>query len=293
VARRVAAETRDDQVTEHAAALTYYAVLSLFPALIALVSVVGLVGDPDATTNAIVDVVDELGPDSAADTFSGPVEEITANRARAGTLLVVGLATAIWTASAYVGAFTRAANAIYEVEEGRPFWKLRPLQLAITLTMVLLFALVLLTLVITGPLAEAVGSAIGLGDTAVEAWGIAKWPVLILVVSTMIAGLYYLTPNIRMPRFHVLTAGSVLAVAVWAAASAIFALYVSNFGSYERVYGTLGGIVTFLVWMWIANIAILLGVEVNAEVERERQLEAGVAGAEQSIQLPPRQAAEP
>jgi membrane protein len=287
--RRTIAEFRDDNLTDWAAALTYYAVLSLFPALIALVSIVGLVGDPKATTDALTDVVTKIGPSSAADTFKGPIESITSNRGTAGVLLILGVAVALWSASGYVGAFIRASNAIYEVEEGRPFWKLRPLQLGVTLVMILLMALVAVALVVTGPLAEAVGDAIGLTDAAVTAWDIAKWPVMLAVVMTMFSILYYASPNARLPGFRWVTPGSALAIVLWIAASAGFALYVANFGSYDKTYGTLGGVITFLVWLWISNVAVLLGAELNAEVERSRELEEGVPEAERRLQLRPRE----
>jgi membrane protein len=292
VLRRTVTEFQDDQLTDRAAALTYYAVLSIFPALIALVSIVGLVGDPRETTDSLTEIVESVGPSTASDTFQGPIEQLTSNRGTAGLLLVLGIATAIWTASGYVGAFGRAANAIYEVEEGRPFWKLRPLQLAITLAMVLMLALVLVALVLTGPLASAVGDAVGLGDTVVTVWDIAKWPVLIVVVLAMFAVLYYLSPNVKLPGIRWITPGSLLALVLWIVASALFAFYVANFGSYDKTYGTLGGVVSFLVWVWIGNIAVLLGVELNAELEREREIGAGVSGAEDSIQLPPRDPAD-
>jgi membrane protein len=292
VLRRTVTEFRDDQLTDRAAALTYYAVLSLFPALIALVSIVGLFGDPQATTDSLSEIVESVGPESAASTFQGPIEQVTSNRGTAGVLLIVGIATAIWTASGYVGAFGRAANAIYEVEEGRPFWKLRPLQLAITLAMVVLLALVLVALVVTGPLASAVGDAIGAGDTVVTVWNIAKWPLLVIVVIGMFGVLYYLSPNVKLRGPRWITPGSVVALVIWIAASAAFALYVANFGSYDKTYGTLGGVVSFLVWLWIGNLAVLFGVELNAELERERELQEGVSGAEESIQLPPRDPAD-
>ncbi len=292
VLRRTVTEFRDDALTDRAAALTYYAVLSIFPALIALVSIVGLFGDPRATTDSLTEIVEQVGPESAADTFKGPIEQVTSNRGAAGVLLVVGIALAIWTASGYVGAFGRAANAIYEVEEGRPFWKLRPLQLAITLVMVVMLALVLVALVLTGPLASAVGDAVGVGDTAVTVWGIAKWPVLLVVVILMFGVLYYLSPNVRLRGPRWITPGSIVALVIWIVASAAFAFYVANFGSYDKTYGTLGGVVSFLVWVWIGNIAVLLGVELNAELERERELAAGVSGAEETIQLPPREPAD-
>ncbi len=286
--KRTFSEFKEDNLTDWAAALTYYAVLSLFPALIALVSIVGLFGNPASTTKALTDIVSSLGPSSAANTFKGPIQSLTSNRGAAGVLFIVGIATALWTASGYIGAFMRASNAIYEVEEGRPFWKLRPLQMLVTLIMILLLILVSVALVISGPVANAIGSALGIGGTAVTVWGIAKWPVLLLVVMTMFAVLYYASPNVKLPGFRWITPGSVVAVLVWIIASVAFAFYVANFGSYNKTYGTLGGVITFLVWLWISNIAVLLGQELNAEVERSREIEAGTPGAERGIQLDPR-----
>ena len=286
--KRTVSEFREDELMDRAAALTYYAVLALFPALIALVSIVGLFGDPESTTDALLDIVDDLGPDSAVDTFRGPIEDVTSNRGAAGVLFVVGLAGALYSASSYVGAFTRASNVIYEVEEGRPFWKLRPYQLAVTLVMVMLLAVVLLALVASGPVAESIGQEIGFSDSVVSAYDLAKWPVLILFVLLMLGVLYYSAPNVRPTGFRWITPGSLLAVTLWALASAGFALYVTNFGSYDKTYGTLGGVISFLVWLWITNIAVLFGAELNAELERSRELEAGVEGAAEEIQLPPR-----
>jgi membrane protein len=291
VLKRTVREFRSDNLTDWAAALTYYAILSIFPALIAFVSIVALVGQHPQTTNAILEIIDQIGPSSAVDTFRGPVESVISNKSGAGIALVIGLAVALWSASSYVGAFMRASNAIYEVEEGRQFWKLRPLQIAITLVMVLLLAVVAIALVATGPLAEAIGNQIGLGDAAVTAWDIAKWPVLLAVVMLTFAVLYYAAPNVRQPGFRWLTPGSVLAVVLWIIASAAFAFYVANFGSYNKTYGSLGGVIVFLVWLWISNIAVLLGAEFDAELERGRELEAGHPGAEQRIQLEPRTAA--
>jgi membrane protein len=281
---------RAADVTDIAAALTYYAVLALFPGLIALVSIVGLVGDPEDITGTLTDIVRDLGPSTAAETFEGPIESITSNPSKAGVLFVAGLAGALYSASGYIGAFMRASNTIYGAVEGRPFWKLRPLQIGVTLVMVMMLVVVLLGLVLSGPLAESVGEAVGLGDTAVTIYGLAKWPVLIAMVLTMLAVLYYVAPNVRLPRFRWITPGSVLAVALWLVASAGFAFYVGNFGSYDKTYGTLGGVISFLVWLWITNIAVLLGVVLNAELERGREMDAGVAGAEDEIKLPPREA---
>jgi membrane protein len=283
--KRTVTEFSEDNMTDWAAALTYYGLLSLFPALIALVAIVGLVGDPASTTQTITDVVTKLGPGSAADTFSGPIKSITSHRSAAGILLVVGLLTALWSASGYVGAFMRAANVIYETPEGRPFWKLRPLQILVTLVMVLLLAAVAMALVLTGPVVDAVAGPLGIGSTAVSIWNIAKWPVLLVVVVTMFAVLFYAAPNVRLAGFRWVTPGALFAIVVWMLASAAFAFYVANFGSYDKTYGTLGGVVCVLVWMWITNVALLLGMELNSERERQRELGAGVAGADRELQL--------
>jgi len=286
--KRTVAEFREDGLADWAAALTYYGLLSLFPALIAMVSLIGLVGDPKSTTSTLTEIVTELGPSSAAETFSGPIESIATNQRAAGFAFVAGLAVALWSASGYVGAFMRASNVIYETPEGRPFWKLRPLQLAVTLAMVVLLALLALALVMTGPVVEAVAGPIGLGDTAVTIWNLAKWPAMLAVFLLMIALLYYASPNVRLRGFRWVTPGSVVALAIWAIVSAAFAVYVANFGSYDKTYGTLGGLVALLVWFWISNLAILFGHQLNAERERSIEIDEGRPGAEQEIQLEPR-----
>ncbi len=216
----------------------------------------------------------------------GPLQSISRSTG-AGLTLVLGLLTALWSASGYVGAFGRAMNRIYEIGEGRPFWKLRPLQVVITLIAVVLVALVALSLVVTGPLAQAVGSAIGLGSTAVTVWNIAKWPVLVAVVVLIVAILYYATPNVKQPRFRWISTGAAVAILVWVVASAAFGFYVANFSSYNKTYGTLAGVIVFLLWLWITNLALLFGAEVDAEMERARQLQGGIA-AEDELQLPAR-----
>jgi membrane protein len=285
--KRTLKEFQDDNLTDWAAALTYYTMLSLFPALAALVSVVGLVGDPATTTRTLLDIVGQLSP-QAVETLREPIENITSNRGGAGLALIVGLAVALWSASGYVGAFIRADNAIYEKPEGRPFWKLRPLQILVTLVMVVLLAIVLLAVVATGPVAKAVGENIGLGDTAITVWNIAKWPVLLAMLMLMLGILYHTSPNVKLPGFRWISPGAVVAVIVWIVASALFAFYVTNFGSYNKTYGTFAGVIIFLLWIWLTNLAILFGAELNAELERSREIQAGVRGAEREIQLEPR-----
>jgi membrane protein len=286
--RRTATEFSEDNLSDWAAALTYYGLLSLFPALIALVSVVGVIGDPQSTTRTVTDIVTRIGPESAAQTFSGPIESITSNQNRAGIALVVGLLVALWSASGYVGAFIRASNVIYETPEGRPIWKLRPLQLLVTLAMVILLALVALGLVLTGPIVDAVAEPIGLSTTATTIWDIAKWPVLAALFVTMISILYYASPNVKLRGFKWVTPGSIVALVAWVLASAGFAFFVSNFGSYDKTYGALAGMVVLLIWLWITNLAILFGHELNAERERSAEIGEGKARADREIQLEPR-----
>jgi membrane protein len=288
--RRTVTEFREDNLTDWAAALTYYGLLALFPALIALVAIVGLFGDPKSTTETITDVVTSIGPESAADTFADPIKTITSNRGGAGLAFVGGLLVALWSASGYVGAFMRASNVIYETPEGRPFWKLRPLQILITVIMVLLLAVIATALVLTGPIVDAVAEPIGLSSTAVTVWNIAKWPVLMGLFVLMLALLYYASPNVKVRGFKWVTPGSLIALVVWIVASAAFAFYVANFGSYNKTYGTLAGLVVLLIWMWITNMAILFGHQLNAERERRLEIEEGVPRAQKEIQLEPRDA---
>jgi membrane protein len=286
--KRTATEFQDDNLSDWAAALTYYGLLSLFPALIAMVSLIGIFGDPKSTTQSLTEIITEIGPQSAAETFKGPIESITKSSGTAGVALVLGLAVALWSASGYVGAFTRASNVIYETPEGRPFWKLRPLQILVTLVLIMLMALLALGLVLTGPVVSAVAGPVGLSDTAVSVWNIAKWPVMAAIFIFMVDVLYYATPNVKLRSFKWVTAGSLVAIVVWAIASALFALYVANFGSYNKTYGTLGGLIALLVWFWISNLAILFGHQLNAERERGVEIEEGRPRAEREIQLEPR-----
>ncbi|MDX6658374.1 MAG: rane protein [Solirubrobacteraceae bacterium] len=284
VLKRTIDEFRDDNLTDWAAALTYYGIQSLFPMLLVLVSILGLVGA--GTTQALIDNIGAAAPGTAKDIIISAIRNLQHNSSSAGILFVVGLVGALWSASGYIGAFSRASNAIYEVGEGRPFWKLRPQQLGITLLMVVLLAASALAVVITGGLAEQVGNLLGIGSTAVQIWDIAKWPVLVLLVSLMFALLYWAAPNVKQPGFRWISPGSLLAVVIWLIASGAFALYVANFSNYNKTYGSLGGVIAFLVWLWISNVAVLLGAEFDAELQRERELQSGRPAGD-SI-LPPR-----
>jgi membrane protein len=273
VLKRTVREFKEDELTDRAAALTYFGVLAIFPAILALVSVLGLVGS--SATQPLVDNLGKVAPGPAREIFTTAVANLQKSQATGGVLFIVGLAGALWSASGYVAAFMRASNAIYEIEEGRPFLKKGLVRLGVTVVLGVLLAVSALAVVLTGGLAEQVGRLLGIGESAVTVWDIAKWPVLLLIVSLMFAILYWASPNVKQPGFRWLSPGGLLAVVVWVLASAAFAFYVANFGSYNKTYGTLGGVIIFLVWLWLSNIAVLLGAELNAELERGRQIEAG------------------
>ena len=269
-----------------AAALTYYAVLSLFPALVVMVSLLGVFGQGKPTTDAVLQIVGELGPASVVDTLRGPIQQLVESPS-AGLALITGLIVGLWSASGYIGAFGRAMNRIYEIGEGRPMWKLRPLQLLVTLAGSVLAAAVGFMLAVSGPVATAIGDTIGAGSVALTGWNIARWPVILVFVTLAVAMLYYVTPNVQQPKFRWVSIGAAVAIMVWIAASVLFGVYVAHFGTYNKTYGTLAGVVVFLLWLWITNLALLFGAELDAEVERGRQLQAGLP-AERELQLPPR-----
>jgi len=284
IVRKAVREFSDDQCTDLAAALTYYSVLALFPAAIAMLSLVGLVGEGPRTVETLMQVLRDVGASSAADTLEAPLAQMSSTP-NAGMALILGLAVALWSASGYVSAFGRGMNRVYEVDEGRPIWKLRPAMLLVTLVTVVLAAVVALGLVLTGPAAQAVGDAVGLGSTVVTVWNIAKWPVMLAVVIVIVALLYYATPNVKQPKFRWISIGAMFAVVTWVLASAAFGFYVANFASYDKTYGSLAGVIVFLLWLWITNLALLFGAELDAELERGRELQAGIP-AEETIQLP-------
>ena len=273
VVKRTVSEFRKDNLTDWAAALTYYGVLAIFPALIALVSILGLIGS--SATQPLIDNLGKVAPGPAKDIFTSAIQNLQKSQGAAGVAFIVGLAAALWSASSYVAAFMRASNAIYEVEEGRPIWKTLPVRIGVTVVLMLLLALSAVAVVLTGGLAKQVGNLIGVGSSAVTVWDIAKWPVLLLVVSFMFAFLYWAAPNVKQPGFRWISPGGLFGVLGWIIASAAFAFYVANFSSYNKTYGAPAGVVVFLVWLWISNVVILLGAEFNAELERGRRIEAG------------------
>jgi membrane protein len=271
--KRTITEFQDDNLTDWAAALTYYGVLSIFPGLLVLTAVLGLLGDD--TLTRVVNSVQPLLPDAASQILESMVQELSGTGSSSGIVAIIGLLGAFWSASGYVGAFMRASNSIYEVPEGRPVWKTLPIRVGVTALVGIMLVACAIIVVFTGGLADTVGSAIGLGDVAVTVWDIAKWPVLLIIVSLMFAVLYWASPNAKTGGFRWVSPGGVMAVLLWVVASAAFGFYVANFGSYSKTYGTLAGVIVFLVWLWISNIAILLGAEFDAELERRRAIASG------------------
>jgi membrane protein len=273
ILKRTFKQFSEDQLTTWAAALTYFGVLSLFPMLLAMVSLLGVIG-PSAT-QPLLDNLGTVAPGPAKDILTNVLNSLEANQGGSLIALLIGLAVAIWSASGYIGAFMDASNNVWDAPEGRPIWKKIPIRLAITVVLLILLTITGLGVVFTGPVAQKAGDIIGLGDTFVSVWSIAKWPVLLLIVSFMISLLYWACPNVKQPGFPWVTPGGLLAVVLWLAASALFAFYVANFASYNKTYGSLGGVIVFLTWLWITNIIILLGAEFNAEMERAKAISEG------------------
>ena len=286
IARKTFREFSKDQCPDLAAALTYYSVLSIFPALLALVSLLGIFGDPQKTTSALLDIVQGFAPGQTVETIRPVVQDLASSSA-AGFTLILGLLTALWSASGYVGAFGRAMNRVYEIDEGRPFVKLRGTMLGVTVVNLLIVVVIAARLVLSGPVAESVGNLVGLGGAFLTVWNIAKWPVMLALIIVAIAILYYATPNVKQPKFRWMSMGSAIALVVFLLASLAFGFYVAYSNSYNKTYGAIGGVIVALLWLWILNMSLLFGAEFDAEVERGRELQAGIE-AEETIQLPPR-----
>ncbi|MGH2745455.1 MAG: YihY/virulence factor BrkB family protein [Thermoleophilaceae bacterium] len=284
--KRTGKEFSEDNLTDWAAALTYYGVLAIFPALIVLVSILGLIGE--SATQPLIDNLGSVAPGPAQEIFTSAIENLEGSQGAAGVFFVIGILGAIWAASGYIAAFMRASNAIYDMPEGRPIWKTLPVRVGLTVLLMVLTVVSVVAVTVTGGLSEEVGNLLGVGDAAVTVWNIAKWPVLLLLVSFMFAVLYWAAPNVKQPGFRWISPGGVLAVVGWVIASGAFAFYVANFGSYNETYGALAGPIVFLVWLWISNVMILVGAEFNAELERSRAIEGGMRPEDKEPFVEPR-----
>jgi len=272
ILRRSVKQFKHDDVTDRAAALTYFGVLAIFPGLLVLVSILGLLGT--STTQSVLDNLRQVAPGGVNSFLRSVIEQVKGRRTAAGIGAVIGILVALWSASGYVAAFMRASNAIYDVDEGRPIWKTAPVRLGTTIALVIMLVASAVMVVVTGPVASQIGQALGVGNTAVTVWNIAKWPVLLIIVGLILAILFWASPNAKH-GFQWVSPGGFIAVVLWLIASALFAVYVANFSHYNKIYGSLAGVIIFLIWMWISNVAILLGAEFNAELERGRAMAAG------------------
>ena len=273
VLKRTTRQFKADYLRDAAAALTYYGLLAIFPALLALVSILGLIGS--SATKPLLDHLRDLGPGSVRQILTTVVQQLQAAQGKAGIALAIGIILALWSASGYIAAFMRAANHVYGIDEGRPLWKTLPTRLALTIVLVVLLALTATGVVFTGTLATKTGKILGVSENAVQVWGIAKWPILVIIVTAMVTLLYWAAPNAKRPKLRWILPGSLVAVALWIIASGAFALYVANFSSLNSTYGSIGAVILFLLWFWVSNVAILLGLEFNFELERRRAIEAG------------------
>ncbi|MEU2157665.1 YhjD/YihY/BrkB family envelope integrity protein [Streptomyces sp. NPDC019396] len=273
VLRGSLSEFKNDELTDRAAALTYYGVLSLFPALLVLISLLGMAGS--SATDEVVNNLSRLAPGTARGVITGAVEQLRGSAGMGSLMAVLGVVLAVWAASGYVAAFIRAANAVYDMPEGRPVWKLLPLRVGLTVALMGLAVISALIVVFTGSVARGAGNALGFGNTALMVWSIAKWPVLLILATAMIVILYWASPNAKVRGIRWITPGGFLALMIWMIASAAFAVYVANFGSYNKLYGAMAGIIVFLIWLWISNLAILLGLEFDAEAVRQRAIAGG------------------
>jgi membrane protein len=272
--KRTFMQVGDDKLTTWAAALTYYAILSIFPALLVLIAALRLTGE--ANMQKVLSNITSIAPGPARSILTSAVSNLQQGQSStAGILAIVGVLGALWSASGYVGSFMQAANSIYDVPEGRPIWKKLPIRLGITIVVGLIVGVASLAVVLTGSLARQVGKLLGVGSSAVTVWNIAKWPVLVILIALAIAMLYWAAPNARHGGFRWVTPGSLLAVVVWIIASAGFVFYIANFSSYNKTYGSLAAVIIFLIWLWITNLAILFGAEFDAEMQRARAIEAG------------------
>jgi membrane protein len=268
VLRHLPAQVKQHDTTDRAAGLTYYGLLAIFPGVLVLVSILGMVGR--STTQTFLNNVRDIAPAGVFTFLQGVIDQVQGRQGAAVIAAIAGSLLALWSASGYVAAFTRAMNSVYGVAEGRPIWRTASLRLAVTIAVVIMLVASAVIVSVTGPVASRVGRGLGLGDAVVTAWNIAKWPVLLLIVSLMFSLLYWATPNVKRGRFRWITPGGVLAVLIWLVASGLFAIYASFSASYNKTYGSLAGVIIFLVWLWLTNLAILLGAEFNAEIERQR-----------------------
>lgn len=284
VLRRSLKGFRTDNLSDWAAALTYYGVLAMFPGILVVVSVLGLLGPHSIAT--IQENVGQVAPGGVKSFFNQIIANAQGQHATASLTAIIGLVLALWSASGYIAALMRAINAIYGVGEGRPVWKTIPVRVGVTLAVVVMLLMSAVIVLVSGSVAGQVGKALGVGDTGLTVWNIAKWPVLLILVALTLAILYWACPNVKQPGIRWVSPGAGLAVVIWLVASGAFAVYVANFASYNKTYGSVAGVIVFLVWLWITNLAVLLGAEFDAELDRQKAIGQGVPESLEPFAVP-------
>jgi len=267
----------DDQMTHHAAALTYYALMSLFPAVLLAVSLLGLVGEYPRTYEAILGYLREVAPESVIVPLDSSLRAAFANRGTAATTLVIGVVIALYGTTGVLEASRRALNVVFEIEGGRSFLRRKLLDIASTFVLMVLVLLTLVLMFVGGSFAGDLLGFVGLGSTATDVWNIGRWPAAMAVAMLLFSFVYYVTPDVKQRGFRWVTPGAAVGVLLWVLVSAAFSVYVSRIADVGAIYGTFAGAILLVAWLWLTNVALLFGAELNAEIERDQELSEGVA----------------
>jgi len=277
VTKRTVIAFYDDQMTHHAAALTYYSLMSLFPTALLALSLLGLLGQYPDTYEAITGYLEEVVPPSVIDPLDRSLRSALESKGTAATALVVSVPLALYGTTGALEAARRALNVVFELsEDGRGFLRRKAIDVASTFVLMTLVLVSLVLVFVGGPFAQDLLGFIGLGDSATQVWNVVRWPAALAVAMLAFAFVYYVTPDVRHRAFHWLTPGAAVAVLVWLAATLVFSAYVSSVADVGAVYGTFAGAILLVAWLWITNVALLFGAELNAEIEREKELAEGV-----------------
>ena len=276
IVKRTLVSFYDDQMTHHAAALTYYALMSLFPAVLLALSLLGLLGQYPETYNAIIGYLREVAPTSVVEPLDHSLRRALQSKGTAATALVISVVVALYGTTGALEAARRALNVVFEVNAGRSFLRRKTVDVASTFV---LMALVLVSLVLAfvgGGFAEDLLGFIGLGSTAAHVWNVARWPGAVATAMLVFAFIYYVTPDVQQRSFRWVTPGAAVGVLLWLAASFGLSTYVSKVADVGAIYGAFAGAIVLVAWLWLTNVALLLGAELNAEIERQRELGEGV-----------------
>ena len=287
VIKRTVIAFYDNQMTHHAAALTYYGLMSLFPALLVAVSLLGLLGQYPETYDAIIGAIREVSPDATIDTFDSALRTALEHKGSAAVAFVVGLLVALYGTTGVLEAARRALNVAFEVENGRSFLQRKATDIVSSVVLMVLVLITLVLVFVGGGFAEAVFDLIGLGSTAEEVWAVARWPAAVATAMLVFSWVYYVTPDVEQRSFRWVTPGAAVGVAIWMLASAAFAFYLANLNDLNATYGSFGAALVLIFWLWLSNVAMLFGAQLNAEIERQQQLAEGVPPA-RTLDLPER-----